>query len=68
MKNLKHIPVTHMTKESSENDSDNSNSTMIDLTWPEPVKTTTIIILQSHIADKFNRRENYAEFTKCDQT
>jgi len=57
-----------MTKESSENDSDNNSSTMIDLTWPEPVKTTAITILQSQMAGKFNRSEKYAEFTKCDQT
>jgi hypothetical protein len=68
MKNLKHIPATHMTMESSENDSDNSSSTMTDSTWPEPVKTTAITILQSQIADKFKRSEKYAEFTKCDQT
>jgi len=57
-----------MTKGSSENDSDNSSSTMTDLTWPEPVKTTAITILQSQIAGKFNRSEKYVEFTKCDQT
>jgi hypothetical protein len=68
MKNLKHIPVTHMTKESSENDSGNSSSTMTDLTWPEPVKIIAITILQSQIADKLNGSEKCAEFTKCDQT
>jgi len=57
-----------MTKVSSENDSDNSSSTTTDLTWPAPVKTTAITILQSQIADEFKRRKKYAEFTKCDQT
>jgi hypothetical protein len=68
MKNLKHIPVTHTTKESSENDSDNSSSTTTGLTWPAPAKTTAITILQSQIADEFKRSKKYAELTKCDQT
>jgi len=68
MKNLRHIPAIHMTKESSENDSDNSSSTMTDLTWPAPVKTTAITVLQSQMAVKFKRIKMYAEFTKCDQT
>jgi hypothetical protein len=46
MRSLKHIQVIHMTKESSENDSDNSNSTMIGLTWPKPVKDKTKFVGQ----------------------
>jgi hypothetical protein len=59
--------VTRRTKVSSENDSDNSNSTMIDLTWPKPVKdkikdvgktngmSTSVTNLLFHMAVKCNK-------------